>query len=168
MNYKKLIFLFFIFLYGCEISTTTNNELDFKPINRYKNSGFALIYNDNLNDIKKIEPRSLMIYHKTLKKKSMVKITNPVNGLSLIAQVKSNKVEFSNFFNAVLSPRIAKTLELDQEEPYINIVLISKDSTFIAKKAKTFEEESVVAEKAPVDGILINDLNKKKTKKKRN
>ena len=107
-----------------------------------------------------------MIYHKNLKKKSMVKITNPINGLSLIAEVKSNKIKFSNFYNAVLSNRIAQTLELDENEPYINIVLISKDSTFIAKKAKTFEEESVVAEKAPVDGIQINDLNESKSKKK--
>ena len=96
----------------------------------------------------------------------MVKITNPINGLSLIAEVKSNKVKFSNFYNAILSTRIAETLELDNEEPYISIVLISKDSTFIAKKAKTFEEESVVAEKAPVDGIQINDLNKKETQPK--
>ena len=97
----------------------------------------------------------------------MVKITNPVNGLSLIAEVKSNKVEFSNFYNAVLSSRIAETLQLDQEEPYISIILISNDSTFIAKKAKTFEEESNVAEKAPVDGIQINDLNKKQTQEKK-
>ena len=167
MNYKKTLFIFFIFLiYGCE-NSISNKELKFKPEYRYKNSGFALIYNNNLTDIKKIEPRSLMIYHKTLKKKSMVKITNPVNGLSLIAEVKSNKIEFSNFYNAVLSSRIADTLELDLSEPYIDIVLISKDSTFVAKKAKTFEEETNVAEKAPVDGIQINDLNEKKTKKKK-
>ena len=55
-----------------------------------------------------------------------------------------------------------KTLELDFNEPYIEIVLISKNSTFVAKKAKTFEEERNVAEKAPVDGIQINDLNAKK------
>jgi hypothetical protein len=42
-----------------------------------------------------------------------------------------------------------------------------KNSTFVAKKAKTFEEEKKVAEKAPVDGIQINDLNKKKKKKKK-
>jgi len=166
MNYKNLIFFFFILLIGCETSINKNAS-KFKPENKYKNSGFALIYNDDLTNIKEIEPRSLMIYHKTLKKKSMVKITNPINGLSLIAEVKSNKIKFSNFYNAILSSRIAKTLELDQEEPYINIVLISKDSTFVAKKAKTFEEESIVAEKAPVDGIQINDLNKKETKEKK-
>ena len=65
-----------------------------------------------------------------------------------------------------MSPRIAETLDLDQNEPYIEIVLISKNSTFIAGKAKTFEEESKVAEKAPIDGIQINDLNVKKKKKK--
>ena len=44
----------------------------------------------------------------------------------------------------------------------IEITLISNDSTFVAKKAKTFDEESKVAEKAPVDGIQINDLNTKR------
>ena len=167
MSYKNIIFIFFIFfIYGCEPINVKNKKLNFEIENRYKNSGFALIYNDELDGIKEIEPRSLMIYHKSLKKKSMVKITNPINGLSLIAEVKSNKIKFSNFYNAVLSDRIAQTLELDENEPYINIVLISKDSTFIAKKAKTFEEESVVAEKAPVDGIQINDLNENKSKKK--
>jgi len=167
MSYKNIIFIFFIFfIYGCEPINVKNKKLNFEIENRYKNSGFALIYNDELDGIKEIEPRSLMIYHKNLKKKSMVKITNPINGLSLIAEVKSNKIKFSNFYNAVLSNRIAQTLELDENEPYINIVLISKDSTFIAKKAKTFEEESAVAEKAPVDGIQINDLNESKSKKK--
>ena len=51
-------------------------------------------------------------------------------------------------------------------EPYIEMILISKNSTFVAKKAKMFEEERTVAEKAPVDGIQINDLNAKKGKKK--
>ncbi len=146
-------------------NNTKKEKLNFEIENKYKNSGFALIYNDDLDDIKKIEHRSLLIYHKTLKKKSMVKITNPTNGLSLIAEVKSNKIQFSNFYNSVLSSRIAEILELDPDEPFIEIILISKDSTFIAKKAKTFEEESVVAEKAPVDGIQINDLNEKKSKK---
>ena len=168
MNYKLILIIFFtIFFYGCEQSINNKNKkLMFKIEDKYKNAGFALIYNDDLKDIKKIEPRSLNIYHKTLKKKSMVKITNPENGISLIAEVKSNKVKFSNFYNSVLSSRIAETLILNKSEPYIKIVLISKDSTFIAKKAKTFDEESKVAEKAPIDGIQINDLNVKKSKKK--
>ena len=168
MNYRNILLIFlFFFIYGCESPINTKKEkLNFEIENKYKNAGFALIYNDELDGIKKIEERSLNIYHKTLKKNSMVKITNLNNGISLIAKVKSNKVKFSDFYNSVLSLRIAEVLELDQNEPYIEIILISKDSTFIAKKAKTFEEESVVAEKAPVDGIQISDLNEKKIKKK--
>ena len=54
---------------------------------------------------------------------------------------------------------------MNLNEPFIELLLVSKNSTFIAKKAKMFEEEKMVAEKAPVDGIQINDLNNKKIKK---
>ena len=168
MNYKILIFSFIsLFLFGCEqINTNKSSKIIFKPENSYKNLGFALIYNNNLENIKKLETRSLNIYHKSLKKKSSVKILNPANGKYLIAQVKSNKEKFSNFYNSILSSRIAEELELNINEPYVEIISISKNSTFVAKKSKMFDEEKTVAEKAPVDGIQINDLNQKKTKKK--
>ena len=168
MNSKFLLILFIsIFLISCDQSlNTTSLKKNVKIEKKYSNLGFALVYNENLQKIKNIDERSLNIYHKSLKRKSIVKITNPKNGNFLIANVKSNKVKFSNFYNAILSPRIAKDLDLDLMEPYVEIVLIPKGSTFVAKKAKTFDEERSVAEKAPIDGIQINDLNKKKTKKK--
>ena len=155
-----------MFLLSCNQSF--NNEtkkINISSENKYQNSGFALVYDDNLENIKKIESRSLDIYHKSLKKRSIVKITNPNNGKYLIANVKSNKIKFSNFYNSILSLRIAEELELDLNEPFVELILLSKESTFVAKKAKMFEEEKKVAEKAPVDGIMINDLNKKKVKK---
>ena len=166
MNYKiSLVFLVSFLLFSCEISSTKKVNIKFE--NNYNNKGFALIYDDNLNDIKKLEKRSLNIYHKSLKKKSVVKITNPENGNFLIANVISNKIKFSDFYNSVLSLRIAETLELDLSEPYVEIILVSNNSTFVAKKAKTYDEERVVAEKAPIDGIQINDLNIKKDVKKK-
>ena len=166
MNYRIIIILFISFtLLGCETTQKIKkNQINIE--NRYKNSGFALVYNSNLKGIKKIESRSLNIYHKLLKRKSIVKITNPENNKYLIAEVKSNRIKFPNFYNSVLSSRIAEELELDLKEPYIEIISISKDSTFVAKKAKMFDEEKSVAEKAPIDGIQINDLNIKKQKKK--
>jgi len=167
MNYK--IFLFFLstlFLFSCENSNNNFNNKEFKINERYKNIGFTLISNDKLDNVKSLDLKSLDIYHKSLKKKSTVKITNPKNGKYLIARVKSNRVKFSDFYNSVVSNRIAETLELNLEEPYIEILLIPKNSTFVAKKAKTFDEEKEVADKAPIDGIVINDLNKKKTIKK--
>ena len=168
MNYRIINFFLILFLiYGCDqVTTNSSKKININFENKYRNSGFALIYNKDLKNAKKIDERSLDIYHKKLKKKSYVKIVNPTNGKFLIAKVKSNKVKFSNFYNSILSHRIAETLELDLAEPYVEITLISKDSTFVAKKAKTFDEERNVAEKAPIDGIQINDLNVKKKKKK--
>tara|TARA_Y100000591_G_scaffold329851_1_gene359357 strand:+ start:800 stop:1552 length:753 start_codon:yes stop_codon:yes gene_type:complete len=168
MNYKIVIFIILsLALIGCE-QTTLNSfkkiELDIE--NRYRNSGFVLIDTGDLDNIKKLEPRSLNIYHKSLKKRSIVKITNPKNGKYLIATVKSNRVKFSNFYNSILSLRIAEELSLDFDEPFVELILVPKDSTFVAKKAKMFEEEKSVAEKAPVDGIQINDLNLTKIQKK--
>ena len=54
---------------------------------------------------------------------------------------------------------------LDPKEPYVDLVLISQNSTFIAKKAKTFNEEKNVDEKAPVDGIKIDNLGSDDIKK---
>ena len=167
MNYKYIkIILLSLLLFGCDQTINYNKKSNIKINKKYTNTGFALVYDDKLKTIKKLETRSLNIYHKTLKKRSKVKITNLKNGNSLIAEVKSNKIKFSNFYNSVLSPRIAEVLALDISEPYIKIILITDSSTFIAKKAKTFDEERSVAEKAPIDGIKISDLNIKKTKKK--
>ena len=77
----------------------------------------------------------------------------------------SNQVQFSDFYNCVISLRIAEELSLDLYEPYVDLVLISQDSSFIAKKAKTFEEEKKIAEKAPIDGIQIDNLGSKIYKK---
>ena len=160
MIFRKIIILAsFILIIGCEQYKPNNfSKLDLKHVKKYSNSGFSLIYSDNLN-LKNLDKRSLQIFHKNLKSKSLVKITNPLNNKTLIAEVKSNKVVFSNFYNSVITNRIAELLELNYSEPYVEITLISKDSTFVAKKAKTFEEEKKIAQKAPVDGIKITSLN---------
>ena len=168
MNYRLFLpTLLFLFLLNCSQSSfETSGNKDLQIQKRYKNSGFALISVSEQKNMKQLEPRSLKIYHKNLKRRSVVKITNPDNGKYLIAEVKSNRVKFSSFYNCVLSLRIAEDLELNLNEPYVEIALIPKNSTFVAKKAKMFDEERTVAEKAPVDGIQINDL-KNTTKKKK-
>ena len=156
-----LIVLFFI-LNACNQYDQKDKEIKFTVDQKYRNSGFTLVYNDSLKKNKKIskklDNRSLKIFHKTLKKNSFVKITNPLNEKTIIAEVASNNVKFSEFYNSVITLRIAEELSLNFKEPYINLDLISQNSTFIAKKAKTFNEEKNVAEKAPIDGIKIDNL----------
>ena len=163
MNYRILSIIFFtFFLIGCEQNSFNKNLANQNKLSKYKNSGFTLVYDNILKQEKKIskriDNRSLFIFHKNLKENSFVKITNPKNQKTIIAEVISNKAKFSDFYNSVITLRIAEEISLDLKDPYIELVLISQNSTFVAKKAKTFKEEKKVAEKAPVDSIQIDNL----------
>ena len=166
---KKLLALCcFILLNNCATTTLTkknSNSLD----NQFINKGFSLIYNDKFynNKIisKKIDERSLVIFQKNLKKNTIVKITNVLNNKSIIATVGSN-ADYPLFNNAVLSLRIADEIVLNENEPYVEILEILQESVFLAKKAKTFEEEKNVATKVPVNNISISDLNIKEVNTK--
>ena len=159
---KFIIIIISLFLNSCQQFDKSEKSINYISNQKYSNTGFALIYDDKLkrdNKIsKKIDNRSLLIFHKKIKKNSFVKLTNPQNNKTVITEVISNNVNFSDFYNSVITTRIAEELDLDINEPYIDLVLISQNSMFVAKKAKTFNEEKNVARKAPVDGIIIDNL----------
>ena len=177
MKFNKLIIIIIsLFLTSCQQFDKSAKSINYISNQKYSNTGFALIYNDKLkkdNQIsKKLDNRSLLIFHKKIQKNSFVKLTNPVNNKTVIAEVISNNVNFSDFYNSVITTSIAEELDLDINEPYIDLILISQNSTFVAKKAKTFDEEKNVAQKAPVDGIIIDNLgsdlqSEKKVKKQK-
>ena len=171
MNYKILI-LIFLFIYSCTANTVNKNKLETNVQTEFfSNKGFALIFNDDLKKkkliSKKIDNRSLIIFQKNLKKDTKVKITNLLNNKSILATV-GHSSKYPNFYNSVVSKRIFDELELSSFEPYVEIVTILTNTTFLAKKAKMYDEEKKVANKAPVDGISVSDLStgKKKAKKK--
>ena len=167
MNFK-IIVIFLILLTSCVNNTEKQRSEILSINNKFYNSGFTLIYDDNLYFEKiinkKMDDRDLIIFQKNLKKGTSVKVFNPINNKSLIAQVGRNSI-YPNFNNSVVSKRIASELELSLEEPYIIIEEIIHNSAFIAKKTKMFEEEKKVANKAPVDKITVNDLNQSSKKK---
>ena len=172
MPYKKILYLVIIlFITNCTTTTLIKNNPDKSILNGFSNKGFALIYNDNLYSekivSKKIDERSLIIFQKNLKNNTPVKITNILNNKSIIAKV-GKKSNYPRFNNSVLSKRIAKELDLDIDQPYIEILEILENSIFVAKKTKTFDEEKSVAVKAPVNSISINDLNIDKKKIQKN
>jgi len=172
MNYKNfLLIVIFLLFTNCTTSNHLINKNDIVLKKGFSNKGFALIFNqkdyDNGLISKKIDKRSLVIFQKNLKTNTMVKITNMLNDKSLIAKIGKSS-NYPVFNNSVISIRIAKELDLSFDEPYIKILEISKNSMFVAKKAKTFDEEKSVAKKAPVKSITINDLNKINVIKKKN
>ena len=165
MLYKKLfIICCLILLNNCTVTTLTKNKNLNSLENPFINKGFSLIYNDKFYYdkviSKKIDERSLVIFQKNLKKNTIVKITNILNNKSIIGTVGSN-ADYPLFNNAVLSLRIADEIGLNENEPYVEILEVLEDAIFVAKRAKTFEEEKKVANKAPVNNINISDLNTK-------
>ena len=170
MLYKKILTLCcFILLDNCTVTTLTKNKISNSLDDPFINKGFSLIYSNKFYDnkiiSKKIDERSLVIFQKNLKKNTIVKITNILNNKSVMATVGSN-ADYPLFNNAVLSMRVADEIDLNENEPYVEILEVIEDSVFVAKKAKMFEEEKNVANKAPVNNISISDLNIEKTKTK--
>ena len=166
MNYKIfIIFIFFAFS-GCKLDTI-NKKVNYDN-NIFINKGFTLIYSDELIKDKitkkKIDDRSLDIHHSYLSKGTKVKITNLLNNKSIVGNV-STRIKNLNFYNSIVSQRISDELDINYNQPYIEIKEIKNNSIFLAKKSKIFEEEKNVANKAPVDTISINDLNSSKKKK---
>ena len=162
MFYRNILFIIVcIFLSNCSTANLVNNKPTKTIVNGYSNKGFALVYSEDLYKKKivnkKIDERSLIIFQKNLKTNTQVKITNILNGKSIIGTVGKNSL-YPSFNNAVLSIRIAQELFLDTNQPYIEILEILENSIFIAKKAKTYDEEKSVAIKAPVNEISINNL----------
>ncbi|MDB9936579.1 hypothetical protein OAD13_00855 [Candidatus Pelagibacter sp.] len=172
MFYKNILLLIiFIILTNCSTGNLVKNESSVTIVNGYSNKGFALVYSENLFVKKivnrKIDERSLTIFQKNLKVNTPVKITNILNNKTLIATVGQNS-KYPSFNNSVISMRIAEELDLDSNQPYVEILEILENSIFVAQKAKTFEEEKSVAIKAPVNDISINDLNMVKKNSKNN
>ena len=162
MNYKLL----FVFLFCVSCATEiSNNKKKIIFDKSFSNIGFTLVYNDDLKKTKKIsrkiDNRSLIIFQKNLKKGTSVKITNLINEKSIIATVGLS-AKYPNFYNSVISERISKELNINENEPYVMIQSINNTSAFLAKKAKTFEEEKKVANKAPVEGIKIDNISLEK------
>ena len=166
MNFKILL-IFLCVLTSCVNNIKKQNNSFVETNLKFFNSGFTLIYDDHLLVDKvineKMYDRDLIIFQKMLKKGTSVKLLNPYNNKSLIAQVGKNST-YPNFNNSVVSKRIANELELSFDEPFIVIEEIVHNSAFIAKKTKIFDEEKEVADKAPVDQITINDLNQSSSK----
>ena len=157
MKFKYFFLIFFLFSCVEDVKLINRNNIQVKKT--FISKGFTLIYNDNLikkKTIKKrIDGREYVILHSFLERNTYVKIFNPINSKTVIAKVKY-KTNYPIIYNSVITNRIAEELELNYEDPYVEIIEIRKNDTFIVKKAKTFDEEKNVANKAPVTDININ------------
>ncbi len=159
---KKIILSFIIisnFLFSCadyKITKTPKNEKKY-----FSSHGFALIYEENLFKekiiSKKINNEKIYIIHDSLRVNTPLHIINPINQKKIETKVHK-RGDYPKIFNIVISKKIADALDLDIENPYVEVIEIKKNKKFIAKESNTFDEEKNVAEKAPVEEIKMDIL----------
>ena len=158
MKYKIIILSFFI-LSCSQHYTKTKNK------NSYNATGFAYIYNttdyENKNIKKKLDNELFQVSHKDLKVGTLIKLINPQTKETLILK-NIKKIQYPDYYKILITEPVAKKLNINKELPLIEILEIKKNKSFIAKKAKIFEEETKISSKAPVTSVQISNIAKKK------
>ena len=161
MKFKYINLFLFFFVFACTNTNIKSIKDESLQKQFYSSKGFALVYSENIYKSKlvkkKINNRDFVILHSYLKPNTLVKIYNPINKKSVIATVKY-KTEFSKLYNSVISKRIVEEIDLNLNDTYVEIIEVNKNNKFIAKKAKTFDEEKNVANTAPVEDINIKNI----------
>ena len=131
----------------------------------YNSTGFALIYNETDYETgiikNKLDNESLAISQKNLKIGSLIKLINPENKKSLVLKNVKN-VEYPDFYKILITKAVANNLDINGELPLIEILEIKKNKSFIAEKAKIYNEEKKIPTKAPVTSVQISNISKKK------
>lgn len=160
MKYR-FFFIFFLFI-SCTSQFTTINQK--KP---YTAKGFAYIYNDqDFNDkiIKgKMNNDILQISHQNLKTGTLINISNPKNKKSIVLK-NIKRIKYPDFYKILITKTVAEKLSLDKKLPILEIIEIKKNKSFIAEKAKIYNEEKKLESKAPVDSVEISNISKNKIK----
>ena len=69
----------------------------------------------------------------------------------------------------MITSAVQKKLNLDNDFPFIDLEVIKKNKSFVAKKATTFNEEKKILDKVPVEKVKIDNLsvNNKSTNKRK-
>ena len=164
MKFKLLILIFFIF--SCSPQLKTLNQK--KP---YSAKGFAYVYNDNDFQNKivlgKLNNEELQISHQNLKTGTLIKLINPKNDKSIILK-NIKRIKYPDFYKILITKPIINELKLNIDLPILEILEIKKNKSFVAEKAKIYNEEKKISSNAPVTSVKISNISKDKKEKKIN
>ena len=159
MKFSLIFILFFIL--SCTSQFTTFNQKK-----TYSAKGFAYIYNDldfNEKIIKgKMNNEIMQISHQNLRTGTLVKIINPKNNESIVLK-NIKRIGYPNFYKILITETVAKKLDLNPDLPLIEIIEIKKNKSFVAEKAKIYNEEKKIPSKAPVASVQISNISKNKS-----
>ena len=155
----KFVFIF-IFILSCSPNLTTINQKK-----TYTSKGFAYIYNKFDYDNKIIKGKMnndiMQVSHQNLKTGTLLKIINPKNKESLILK-NIKRIQYPDFYKILITQPVVNKLQLNTDLPIIEIIEIKKNKSFVAEKAKIFNEEKKISSKAPVESVQISNISKNK------
>ena len=138
MKFNLIIILFFV-------SSCAQNLPKLDQKKSYTAKGFAYIFNDVDYENKiikgKLNNEIMEISQQNLKTGTLVKIINIKNKKSIVLKNKKRK-----------------------EFPVLEVIEIKKNKSFVAEKAKIFNEEKKVTTNAPVASVEISNISKNKSK----
>ena len=137
MKFKLLIVLFFII-------SCAGNYTNFESREVYNSKGFAYLFNEtdfeNRTIKGKLDNKKLQIAHSGLKINTLIKITNPKNNKSIVLK-NFKKVGYPDFYKILMTKPVFQELDLSIDFPLIELTELKKNESFVAKKAKIFNEE---------------------------
>ena len=159
------IFILFFLITSC----TQGNFNSSKSKVFYNSKGLAYIFNnmDYENDIikQKLDNDILQIAHKKLRPGSLIKIINIKTNDEIIIK-NTKRINYPDFYKIMITKEVAKKLNLTEEFPFVEVLEIKKNKSFVAKKTKIYKEEEKIHSNAPVESVKIDNISKNTNKTK--
>ena len=151
-----------ILLLSCSSNYTYINKKN------YTAKGFAYIYNDydySQKIIKgKMDNNIMQISHQNLRLGTLIQLTNLKNKKSVVLK-NVKRIKYPTFYKILITDAVAQKLDLSADLPLLEISEVKKNKSFVAKKAKIYNEEKKISSKAPVASVQISNISKNKNAK---
>ena len=135
--HKIILFIFFFFIISC------SNKYQV-----YEKTGFAAVSKNN----------KIISY---LQKDSLIKITNKNNKISKVYKV-DEQLKSTDSRIIYLPEIIYDEISLNREFPLVLVQSMRENKSFIAKKAKTFDEEKKINKKVKTETIEVLKIDNQK------
>jgi len=135
--HKRILFIFFFFIISC------SNKYQV-----YEKTGFADVSKNN----------KIISY---LQKDSLIKITNKNNKISKVYKV-DEQLKSTDSRIIYLPEIVYDEISLNREFPLVLVQSMRENKSFIAKKAKTFDEEKKINKKVKIETIEVLKIDNEK------
>jgi len=135
--HKRILLIFFFFIVSC------SNKYQV-----YEKTGFAGISKNN----------KIISY---LQKDSLIKITNKKNKISKVYKV-DDQLKSTDSRIIYLPEIVYDEIRLNREFPLVLVQSMRENKSFIAKKAKTFDEEKKINKKVKIETIEVLKIDNQK------